>query len=80
MPLRWGWAHSMCLGEPELLKTAPYALLSYQDSISQAEGEVAPNLVETACRRPEHRLYLLQQDGCLTVGPSPKLHDDRHPR
>ena len=30
-----------------------------------------------ACRRPEHHLYLLQQDRCLTVGPSPKFHDDR---
>src|SRR5713101_803171 len=37
----------------------------------------ATRLAPTACRRPEHHLYLLQQDRCLTVGPSPKFHDDR---
>src|SRR5262245_20500903 len=39
------------------------------------ESDFAPR--STACRRPEDHLYLLQQDLCLTVGPSPKLHDDR---
>jgi hypothetical protein len=46
------------------------------DSFLEARAR-ATRLAPTACRRPEHHLYLLQQDRCLTVGPSPKFHDDR---